>query len=442
MSKISLIIKREYITRVKKKSFIIMTLLAPILMASFIVVPILITTMADKGFRKIAVIDNSNQFKETLKNKGTTTFEFIEGKTVNDIKDNFKKSGYYALLVIPDSLKNGNITMYSEKQPTIDVKMLISGALEKEIERRNLRARGIDEEILKKVKAKVDIETIRWKEGGKEEKSSTEMVMAVSFIAAFLIYMFVFIYGAQVMRGVMEEKSSRVVEIILSSVRPFQLMMGKIIGIALVAMTQFMLWVILTLGIITVVQTVIMPKELLKNSQSTQNVSMLKNGNPIDINTIDDNKEIKEIFGMVKNMPWLLIFSAFIFYFVGGYLLYASLFAAIGSAVDNETDTQQFMLPITIPIILAFVMAQAIIQNPDGQVAFWFSMIPLTSPIIMLVRIPFDVPVWQLLLSMFILVISFIGSTWMAAKIYRTGILLYGKKVTYKELWKWIKYSN
>ncbi len=445
MNKIWLIIQREYLTRVKQKSFIVMTLLGPLLMVAITVIPVLITSMGDKADKVIAVIDKTGEFKDALKNTETTHFEFIDNKSITDIKDDFKKSGYYALLLIPDSVTKEKIQLYSYKQPTIDLKSYITNNIEKQIESKNLKLQGIDESVLRSIKAKVNMETIKFKEGGKEEKSSTEMVMAIGFIAAFLIYLFVFVYGAQVMRGVIEEKTSRIVEVIISSVKPFQLMMGKILGIAMVALTQFLLWIILTFTILTVVQTVFMPKNTMKKQiEMSKNMSNVA-GNDINkqIDAIEKSDDsVQNIFVYLQNIPWGLMLFAFIFYFLGGYLLYASLFAAIGSAVDNEADTQQFMLPVSLPLILAFVVAQSIIQNPDGQVAFWFSIIPFTSPIVMLIRLPFEVPVWQLALSMTLLVLPFIGTTWVAAKIYRTGILLYGKKVNYKELWKWLKYSD
>ncbi len=251
-------------------------------------------------------------------------------------------------------------------------------------------------------------------------------------------------FGAMVMRGVIEEKTSRIIEVIISSVKPFQLMMGKIVGVGLVGLTQFVIWVILTLSISTVVQkTMLSDKDniAIENIQTHDIMSdapMMSemNAAPVEMEFID------EIFASMHTVNFPLVIGMFIFYFLGGYLLYASFFAIIGSAVDNETDTQQFMLPVTIPLIIGIFVMINTIQNPEGPIAFWFSMIPLTSPIVMMVRIPFNPPAWEILLSAVILIITFLGSTWMAAKIYRTGILMYGKKVNYKELWKWLRYKN
>ena len=250
-------------------------------------------------------------------------------------------------------------------------------------------------------------------------------------------------YGNQVMRGVIEEKTSRIVEIIVSSVKPFQLLLGKIVGIALVGLTQFLLWIVLTLSIVGVFQLTVGKKELVKAPQTEMiqqsNVLVPQNSDAGSVQN-SDNEMIHSLVKSIGNYNFTLILASFFFFFLFGYLLYAALFAAIGSAVDNDADTQQFMQPITIPLILAFVLAQPIIENPQGPIAFWFSIIPLTSPIVMMIRIPFGVPVFVLLLSMGLLVLGFLACTWLAAKIYRTGILMYGKKISYRELWKWLKY--
>jgi ABC-2 type transport system permease protein len=256
-------------------------------------------------------------------------------------------------------------------------------------------------------------------------------------------------FGAQVMRGVIEEKTSRVVEVIISSVKPIQLMMGKIIGIALVGLTQFMIWVLLTLAIVTVIKSSVVPKstkqEIIQNMPQnlmSNNTPQVSANNQPASSPMNFSPEFQKTFSNAMNQPWGLIIICFIFYFVTGYLLYASVFAAIGSAVDNETETQQFMLPVTIPIILGLMIAMGTMTNPESSLSFWFSMIPLTSPIVMMARIPFNVPYWQIAVSMFIMLITFGAFVWMAAKIYRTGILMYGKKTSWKEMWKWLRYSG
>jgi len=441
MSKIGLITKREYITRVRKKTFIIMTILGPILMAALVVVPAWLTTQKDDSEKVIAVIDNTDSFNQVLEETGTLKFEFIKDLSLEQLKAVSKEADYYAVLTIPNDVRKEKITLYSYKQPSIEVNSYISKSIENEIERQNYQKLNINVQTLDSAKANIDIEVYKWSENGETEKSSTEVVMIIGMISAFLIYMFIFMYGAQVMRGVIEEKTSRVVEIIISSVKPFELMMGKILGIALVALTQFVAWIIFTIAIVMFVQPLLISKDLTNKQDIVQNIS-----NPNQITQISNNSEVSDIFAVLGNLDYGMIIFCFLFYFIGGYLLYASLFAAIGGAVDNETDTQQFMLPLTIPLILAMTLSQVIIQNPDGAISFWFSIIPLTSPVVMMVRVAFGVPeavsYWQLILSMVLLVLSFIGSTWLAGKIYRTGILMYGKKITYKELWKWLKYKN
>jgi ABC-2 type transport system permease protein len=262
------------------------------------------------------------------------------------------------------------------------------------------------------------------------------------------MYMLVFIFGAQVMRGVIEEKTSRVVEVIISSVKPVQLMMGKIIGIALVGLTQFFIWIMLTLGIVTVLKTTILQKTNLTEitQAAPQNMMTADKGSTAGAGQSAEVSpqlaEFSKMFDSAMNQPWGLIIISFIFYFATGYLLYASVFAAIGSAVDNETETQQFMLPVTIPIILGLMVAMGTMQNPESPLSFWCSMIPLTSPIVMMARIPFGVPYWQIAVSMALMLITFAFFVWMAAKVYRTGILMYGKKTSWKEMWKWLRYSG
>jgi ABC-2 type transport system permease protein len=282
----------------------------------------------------------------------------------------------------------------------------------------------------------IDITTVKWGEDGKDKVGSAELALAIGMISAFMIYMFIVIYGAQVMAGVVQEKTSRIVEVIISSVKPFELMMGKIIGIAMVGLTQFFLWVLLTVLISSVVGSFIGGNVDVNALQQANTMGMSVQGMP----TNAPQNMIQEVYSLLNGFDFAQIVILFVLYFLGGYLLYASLFAAVGSAVDNETDTQQFSLPLTLPIIFAIYAAIYSAQNPDGPLAFWCSMIPFTSPIVMMVRLPFGVPAWQIFLSISILVLSFIGTTWMAGKIYRTGILMYGKKVTWKEMWKWVRY--
>lgn len=452
MNKISIIIKREYMTRVRKKSFIIMTILAPILMAAIIIVPTVIMMNQDQNFKKIAVIEEgSDLFKGVLKSTKNLEFVYLENTKLDDLKKSFEKAGYYGILYISPEVINtpDAIQLISRQQPPINDLTYIEGALEKEIERQKLLTYKIEnlDEIMKNVDTKVSIQTIKMDSSGNVKETSTGIAMAMAYLSGFLMYMLVFMFGSQVMRGVIEEKTSRVVEVIISSVKPVQLMMGKIIGIALVGLTQFLIWVFLTIGIAGVLKSTILQKSDI--TEMTQGISKnLMNENQQTTQAVQSttvNPEILEfskIFESAMNQPWGLIIICFIFYFVTGYLLYASIFAAIGSAVDNETETQQFMLPVTIPIILALMVAMGTMQNPESSLSFWCSLIPLTSPVVMVARLPFGVPYWQLAVSMALMVVTFLAFVWMAAKVYRTGILMYGKKTSWKEMWKWLRYSG
>ena len=451
MNKISLIIRREYITRVRKKSFIIMTLLTPFLFALIFVIPALVMSNDDKEFKKIAVIeDGADLFTNVIPDTKDTDFEYLTEENIDDLKKNFAERGYYGVLYIsPQVITTPNaIQLISRQQPPIGLLDHISGSLEKEIEKQKLLAYNIEnlDEILKTINTSVKIQTIKIDETGSARETSTGISMALAYLSGFLMYMLVFMFGSMVMRGVIEEKTSRIVEVIISSVKPVQLMLGKIIGVALVGLTQFGLWVLLTLAIITVVRTTMMPEGSMEQIQ--QLPQSLAGDNPAltgtEAVTISPEQitEFQSMFANAMNQQWGLIIFCFVFYFITGYLLYASLFAAIGSAVDNETETQQFMLPVTIPIILGLIVAMGTMQNPESSISFWFSIIPLTSPIVMVARIPFDVPAWEIALSMGLMLITITGCIWMAAKIYRTGILMYGKKSSYKELWKWLTYKG
>ena len=439
MSKISLIIKREYTTRVMKKSFILLTFLTPVLFAGMMALIVWLGGIKDDKVKTIAVIDNTHLYSKVLKSNEIYSFQFVDGSIDNVKKQNSTSKEFTALLYITGNLKsNPNaVTLYSEKQVNMELKSYITGLLNKYIEEQKLADYNIPnlKEMVEKSRTNIDLKTIKWGENGNDKVGSAELALVIGMITAFIIYMFIVIYGAQVMTGVVQEKTNRIVEVIISSVKPFELMMGKIIGIAMVGLTQFLMWVILT-AVITTVGSAILGLNMDVNSlQQMQQVGVHSS-----LQTQAMPSEMQNLFIALNGLNYVQIIGLFIVYFLGGYLLYASLFAAVGSAVDNETDTQQFSLPIMLPIIFAIYAGIFSAQNPDGPLAFWCSMIPFTSPIVMMVRLPFDVPVWQIVLSISILILSFVGTTWMAAKIYRTGILMYGKKVTWKELWKWLRY--
>ena len=445
MNKILLIIQREYLTRVKKKSFIVMTFLGPLLMAGIWIVPFYLSTMTD-DVKIISVLDESGLFLDEL--NGDESTKFVKAlPNLEDAKENLLETEQYALLYIP--LPEANLPtaaiIYSDGKASLEVKKYIKTSMKRIIEDEKLKLHGIPRDVLKSIETNIYVSAIKLDGSGNEEKSSMEINMVLGLFSAILIYFFIFLFGAQVMRGVIEEKTSRVIEIIVSSVKPFQLMMGKIVGIALVGLTQFLLWVLLTLGIVGGFQAfyaddLLATKEL--PAYSSQGLFPEEAQETEDPFADVQDGSLSFMIESARAINFPLIIGAFIFFFLGGYLLYAALFAAIGSAVDSEADTQQFMMPITIPLILSIVMAQFIINDPSGQIAFWFSIFPFTSPIIMMLRIPFGVPVWELALSAFLLVAGFLFTTYIAGRIYRTGILMYGKKVSYKELWKWFFYQG
>ena len=440
MSKINLIIQREYTTRVMKKSFILLTFLTPILMVGMVSLIVYLGTIKDDKIKTIVVVDKTGLYKDVLQSNESYTFQFTDA-TVDELKkQEEQESDFAAVLYITDDLiKNASAaTLYSEKQVNLELKTYVAGLLNKYIEEQKLAAYNIPnlKEMVEKSKTDIDMKTIKWSEDGKDKEASAELAILIGMITAVIIYMFIVIYGAQVMSGVVQEKTNRIVEVMISSVKPFELMMGKIIGIALVGLTQVLLWVLLTVaigaGVSTFVGGDIDPASIQKMQEMQQMGQM---NVPAGV-----NGEIADFMSSVAGLNFTQLIILFVVYFLGGYLLYASLFAAIGSAVDNETDTNQFSFPVMIPIIFAIYAGIFAAENPEGPLAFWCSMIPFTSPIVMMVRLPFDVPAWELALSISILILSFVGTTWMAGKIYRTGILMYGKKITWGEMWKWLKY--
>ncbi|HCQ28761.1 MAG TPA: ABC transporter permease [Flavobacteriales bacterium] len=437
MNKIKLIILREYLTRVKKKSFLIITILGPLLFAGLMIVPAWMA-LQNTDIQNIEVIDNNGLFVNNLENTETINFYYSD-KDIQEAKEGVYESHYTAILYIPKDFSKHEITLYYKKQPGALTLKHIETNIENVVENNRLqKLYNISLADLQSIKPDIKIKTVYRDEKGNEETKENTVNMVLGYAGAILIYMFIFMYGVQVMRGVIEEKTNRIVEVIISSVKPFELMMGKIIGIALVGLTQFTLWVVLTAGIAVFGQGLIMSK--VNQMQSVeQMVSQSANSAVSDAN-LNKQMQVKKVMEVIRNIPFTRIILTFLFYFIFGYLMYAALFAAVGSAVDSEADTQQFIMPITIPLVLSIVMAQFIIMNPESNLAFWMSIFPLTSPIVMMIRVPFGVEWWELALSMLLLIGGFIATTWLAGKIYRTGILMYGKKVTYKELWKWLKF--
>lgn len=448
MNKSILILKREYLTRVKKKSFIIMTLLIPLMMAALTILPTYLAMMDDKEERTIAVYDPTSLILNQLESNEFTKFHYIPQQEFQELTKNFKSGKYYAVLHIPTNILTTNqAEMISDKQITFDIKNLITNRIEKIIEGEK-RKKVIDEtgmpDLEKKLaatKTNITLETIKLGEEGKAVKSSTEIAMAIGYVAGFLMYFFVLMYGIMVMRGVMEEKTNRIVEVIISSVKPFQLLFGKIVGIGLVGLTQIAIWIVLGIAIATGV-TAFIGHGSAETVAQAQNIMSSQGLDQMAAATPAQKNMSLEIIQMISTLNIPLILFSLVFYFICGFMLYASFYGAIGSAVDNDEDAQQMMFPVMMPLILSIIILFAVAKNPEGPLAFWASMIPFTSPIIMVARIPFGVPAWQIILSMTILLGTIFGSIWMAGKIYRTGILMYGKKVNLKEIVKWLFYKN
>ncbi len=416
-----------------------MTVLGPLLFAAITIIPIWLALRSAKT-NKVVVLDESGLFSGKFEDKKSVKYRFIKG-TLFDRKVEFLESEDDILLYIPPfDLKDPlPVQLFSKANPSLELESGISKTLEKEIKNLKMKALNIDPGTVEKLKSEVDIRTILLNESGEQEGSSAAATIA-GFAASFLIYIFIFMYGSIVMRGVIEEKTNRIVEVIISTVKPFDLMMGKVLGVAFVGLTQFMLWIVLTWAITAGATAFLVDsKSMVEQSKEM----MEQTGVNQDVKEkAPSNMKVAKLLDTVNTLNIPLILGCFLFYFLGGYLIYSALFAAVGAAVDNETDSQQFILPVTIPMILSMVLAQFFISNPDSSMAFWLSVFPLTSPVVMMIRLPFNPPVWEILLSMLLLVLGFMGTIWVAARIYRVGILMHGKKVTYKELSKWLFYKG
>lgn len=441
MKNILLVLKREYLVRVKKKSFIVMTILTPLLFVLFYA-GIIWTAVGSTEAKLITVLDQSGLMKNGFKDSKQLKFDFTDAE-LDIAKSEFDKSASSALLHIPaDIVENPRgVRIYARKNVSLELKSGLEKVIEDQLEDLKLREAGITPQILEDSKVNVSAQTLSLEEGlEKESNSGAATIIAV--VCGMIIYFSVLLYGTQVMRSVSEEKTSRIVEVIISSVKPFQLLVGKIVGVALVGLTQFALWILLTVMLISGAGYVMRDKLTdIQKAVAEQQASSMPGEMSKEIQENQDNPAVRMLDG-IKSLNIPLILGSFLFYFLGGYLLYSALLGAVGSAVDHESDTQQFVFPITLPLIFGFVVAQMAIRDPDSPLVFWTSMIPFTSPIVMMVRIPFGVPAWQILLSMALLIAGFLGTVWLASRIYRVGILMYGKKVTYKELSKWLFYKN
>ncbi len=437
MNHLPLIIKREYVTKVRNKSFIVMTFMSPIIMIVLISVVAYLSQLNNDKVRTIAIFDESGLIKDAFESTEHTTYNVLEYMTFDEAKALVKKTNVYGLLYVDKvsdvtNIKN-HIKFYSEESPSLSLISDLESKLEYKLTDINLENNGVD--VVKINASKISVNIAQESFAG-EKTSKIDSVMKLAFggVAGYLLFMFIIIYGNMIMRSVIEEKTSRIIEVIISSVKPIQLMLGKIIGTSLAGITQFVIWLIIGGILLTVVsisfgidmsQVQTPQKKMMEQAMANPELSM----------------QVQDLITAFYNLPLANLIIAFILFFIGGYLLYSSLYAAIGAAVDNETDTQQFMMPIIMPLILAvYIGFFTVIEDPHGTVSTVFSFIPLTSPVVMLMRIPFGVPIWQQVVALLLLIANFMLTVWFAAKIYRVGILMYGKKPSYKELIKWIKY--
>ncbi|CAA0148571.1 ABC transporter permease [Tenacibaculum maritimum] len=440
MKKLRLIIEREFIAKVRNKSFIVMTFLSPILMIAMGALVVFLMKKNDEKEKTILYVDASKLFtKDDFEDSKTIKYQDFTILGIEKTKEKVEKGDYYGALYIPkqDSLEilSKSIEFYSKESPSLPVIADLEGKVNKKLRNLKLTSFGIDLEKIEISKLSSDIKMFNFS-GEKSSKLINGLKIGVGVLAGYLLMMFVMIYGTSVMRSVIEEKTSRIIEVIVSSVKPFQLMLGKIIGNASAGLLQFFIWGILFLIASFIVSSFLGMSMLEMQAGKVPSVSL----DMVDEVVVGKSEILlQELF----RLPLLKMFFLFVFYFLGGYMLYSSLFAAVGAAVDNETDTQQFMMPIMLPLILAvYVGFATVINDPYGPISVIFSYIPFTSPIVMLMRVPFGVSWFELVVSMALLLITFVIMVWLAAKIYRVGILMYGKKPSYKDLWKWIKYKG
>ena len=455
---VKVIISREYLTKVRKKSFLLTTFLGPVFFAALCILPSLIMFLAEDKGKKVGVVDESGIVMPYLTDSELIDYEDFSSRTVDSVKSRYFELGLDALVTVSrlDTVaKTVSVAAYSQKPLSVDLKDAVRAGVNNAVEEYRLASYDIKglRQIMEDVKADIPVSTYTMDDSGAEKISSSEVYMIVSLVLSIIIYMFIAMFSAMVMQSVIEEKSTRVVEVLISSVDSLELMFGKIIGVAAVALTQFFLWIILTAVLVLGVGSFIGMDALTASATvQTDQMTQMAEGLGVDPSAMDaagmntdmlaaasGNSELSAVISTLASLNYTEILLSFVIYFVLGYLLYASLFAAIGSAVENEADTQQLQMPVTVPLLLAFFIAFYAFKAPDSQVVFWGSMIPFTSPIVMLARIPFGVPFWELALSVGLLLVTFIAMAYVSAKIYKIGILMYGKKTTFKDLYKWLK---
>ena len=446
---INVIISREYLTRVKKKSFLLTTFLVPVLFAALCILPSVIMLMAKEDGKKIAVVDQSGIVMPYLEDNEAVDYTDYSSEPVDSMKASFEGLGLDALLVVSpldSASRTVHVYSYSDKPLSVELKESISSVASRAVEdyRISMYDVGDLKQIMEDVKADVQVLTYTLDETGEEKITSSEVYMVISMVLSMIIYMFIAVFSGMIMQSVIEEKASRVVEVLVSSVKATELMFGKIIGVACVALTQFFLWIVLTIVLVGGFSVFVGFDSLMGDpAQTEQMLDMTAQMGGVDMaemtEMMADEAGLGAVLNTLKGVDWGMMTIAFLIYFALGYLLYASFFAAIGSAVENEADTNQLQMPVTIPLLLGFFIAIYAFNAPESQIVWWGSMIPFTSPVVMLARIPFGVPVWELVLSIVLLAATFVACGWMSAKIYRIGILMFGKKTTFSDLWKWLR---
>ncbi|OEK06600.1 ABC transporter permease [Roseivirga misakiensis] len=438
MKQIFLVLKREYLTRVQKKSFLLATILTPLIFPAIIVTIVYFSTREkDARSDEILVLDKSGLFQDVF-DVNSYNFKYIEGE-LETAKNNFIDEGAFGLLYIPEvdlsdvSVKNfDGFELYSKTNASVSSIDRMERNIRNKLEEIKLEKSGLDPVVIDNLQVSVNLSSFNVSESGETKKSNSKLSFAIGYGTGFLIYMFIFIYGSQIMQSVLDEKTSRIVEVIVSSVRPFQLMMGKVLGVGAVGFTQLLIWFVLIGGLSTVGLSIMAGNSDAIMEAASQQVP----GEAIEQLT-EQQEMVMEIRSLIGSVPVVKILLCFLFYFLGAYFLYGALYAAIGSAVDSIQDASQFMFPIILPILAAIMSMFFVLEDPNGGLAVTLSLIPLTSPIIMMARLPFGVPDWQLALSMVLLIAGFMGTIWFAGRIYRIGILMYGVKVNYKTLAKW-----
>lgn len=442
MNTLGLVIQREYLTRVRKKSFIIMTLLSPILMVALSFFPLWLSTLDDGNEKNIAIIDNTGIYQNLFESTDIYKFQIVSQADEEESQSRLGKELYAILQITDDLSKNPRaVSITSEKQAPQDLHQLVESTLSEKVTQQKLdeltQSENVNAEAVNQVRkiveegSEISIRTLRWGEDGNVSESSTEVATIIGMVFTILIYMFILMYGSMVMQSVLEEKKSRIVEVMVSSLKPVKLLIGKIVGVGLVGITQLLIWSVLLGGLYMGLSMFFVTPEQ-TSAAMTADMSGMSGMSDFDM---------QAILSTVMSVNWFEIIVFFLIFFIGGYVLYTSIFAMFASAVDSDEDTTQFMTPVTLIIMFAFFAGFYSVTNPDGPLAFWASLIPFTSPIVMMVRIPFGIPLWEKLLSVVLLYGTFIGISVIAAKIYRVGILMYGKKPSIKEMIKWLKYK-